>query len=59
MSIGAPARLRSFVRARPIAITAVACLAVAVPAASSSDPIDIATPTHIVRMSGLTKCIVS
>ena len=30
-----------------------------VPAASSSEPIDIATPTHIVAMSGLTNCIVS
>jgi len=29
------------------------------PAASSSEPIDIATPTHIVFMSGLTNCIVS
>ena len=29
------------------------------PAASSSEPIDIATPTHIVAMSGLTKFIVS
>ena len=30
-----------------------------VPPASSSEPIDIATPTHIVWMSGLTKRIVS
>ena len=30
-----------------------------VPAASSSEPMDIATPTHIVAMSGLTKFIVS
>ena len=30
-----------------------------VPPASSSEPIDIATPTHIVWMSGLTKFIVS
>ena len=29
------------------------------PPASSSEPIDIATPTHIVAMSGLTKFIVS
>jgi len=29
------------------------------PAASRSDPIDIATPTHIVLMSGLMNCIVS
>ena len=30
-----------------------------VPPASSSEPIDIATPTHIVSMSGLTNFIVS
>ena len=29
------------------------------PPASSSEPIDIATPTHIVATSGLTKFIVS
>ena len=29
------------------------------PPVSSSEPIDIAIPTHIVEMSGLTNCIVS
>ena len=31
----------------------------AAPAVSSSEPIDIAMPMHIVEMSGLTNCIVS
>jgi hypothetical protein len=36
MSIGAPTRLRSFIRARPIAMSAIACLAVAVPAVAAT-----------------------
>ena len=31
----------------------------AVPPASSGEPIDIATPTHVVRISGLMNCIAS